>query len=437
MSPGITDQRDLDGLAYRRLPLAIGIVLAFIAGAFPVELYYYPLHRPFYLIVLGLEAAVSAFAYLLASRLRTQTRLIATAWGVAMVFCITSYYPLVGGDPTLATTALVCLVAAMPAMLPLDWYHAAAVGAAAFASLVGLVAMGLPSSIPLPYLAMALASVILISAIAAYSAVRFRLEASARETGLREARDELGVALARAEGAVQMRSRLVANVSHEFRTPVHVIIGYADMLLDEQTEPAMACHLIGRVREKAIQLDELISQLLDLSRLSCGRLDRHIGDIDVRGLLEDVADGTRRLVGRRSVRVRVECSVNRLRSDPARVRQILSNLATNAVKFTSRGEIRFAARSAAGGIVLEVFDTGCGIPADKHGAIFAAFEQVSPNGVENGGIGLGLAIVKQLADLLDGGIEVESEPGRGAVFGVCLPPLLDAVGGGPVAVYFD
>jgi signal transduction histidine kinase len=202
------------------------------------------------------------------------------------------------------------------------------------------------------------------------------------------------------------------------------------MLLDEQTDTPTARHLIGRVREKAIQLDELISQLLDLSRLSCGRLERSVGDLDVPGLLEDVADGTRRLLGRRPIRVRVECGVGRLRSDPVRVRQILSNLATNAAKFTARGEIRFVARPAPGGVVLEVHDTGCGIPADKHESIFGAFEQVSPSGGAtspgSGGIGLGLAIVKQLSDLLDGSVEVASEPGRGATFTVRLPHLPSA-----------
>lgn len=431
MSRGSADQRDLEGLAFRRLPLAIGILLAFLAGAFPVELYYYPAHGGTYLSVFLLESGVSALAYLLASQVPANTRLIAASWASAMALCIAGYYPLVDGDPTLAMTALVCLVAAMPAMLPFDWYHQVAIGAAAFLGLVALFAMGLSSSLPFPYLSIALTSVVLISSIGASSTVRFRLDAGAREHGLREARDELGCALARAEGAVQMRSRLVANVSHEFRTPVHVIIGYADMLLDEQTDSLTARHLIGRVREKAIQLDELISQLLDLSRLSCGRLERSVGDIDVPGLLEDVADGTRRLVGRRPIRVRVECGVGRLRSDPVRVRQILSNLATNAAKFTARGEIRFVARGAPGGVVLQVCDTGCGIPADKHASIFGAFEQVSPSGgagsaAGSGGIGLGLAIVKQLSDLLDGSVEVASEPGRGATFTVRLPHLPSA-----------
>lgn len=408
------------------MPLAIGILLAFLIGAFPVEAYYYPGHRAAYLAVLAVEAVLSGIALLLAWVSRFWVRWIATLWGAAMALCIVGYYPLVQADLTLAMLALICLVAAMPAMLPIDWYQQAVIGLAAFLGLGGLLLSGQPASLPAPYLAISLAAVSLISTIAAYSAVRFRLDAAEREDGLREARDELHRALARAEAAVQMRSQLVANVSHEFRTPVHVIIGYADMLLDGETDPATARHLIDRIRDKAIQLEELITQLLDLSRLSCGRLERSVGEIDLPALLEDVADGTRRLVGRRPVRIQVECNVARLHSDPARVRQILSNLATNAAKFTARGEIRFTARSAPGGVVLQVSDTGLGIPPEKHEVIFRAFEQVGPaasHDAPDGGIGLGLAIVKQLCDLLDGSVEVASEPGQGAVFTVRFPHL--------------
>lgn len=428
MSRGRTDELELERLARKRFPLAIAILLTFLVGAYPVELYYFSDRGWYYLAVLGVEALVSALAYGLVCLAPSRTRLIATCWGAVMALCIAGYYPLVGGDSALAMLALVCLVAAMPAMVPIDWYHQAVIGGAAFVGLGGLVVSGQPTSLPVPYLSIALAAVVLISSLAAHAAVRFRIEAAERESGLRATRDDLDFALARAEAAVQMRSQLVANVSHEFRTPVHVIIGYADMLLDDETDQAMARHLIGRVREKAIQLEELISQLLDLSRLSCGRLERSVGEIDVPALLEDVADATRQLVGRRPVQVRVECGVAQLRSDPARVRQILSNLATNAAKFTTRGEIRFAAWAAPGGVAFQVSDTGCGIPAEKHEAIFGAFEQLAPSGggqgsAANGGIGLGLAIVKQLCDLLDGRVEVASAPGQGAVFTVRLPDL--------------
>jgi signal transduction histidine kinase len=330
------DDCELESLAHRRLPTAIALPLAFLAGAVAVEL---------------------------------------------------------SSDPTHGARDLVVL----------------AIGA-----------------LPLPYLCIALGSVVLLAAVAASSTAHFRREAKARERCLRDARDELQDALARAEDAVRVRSRLVANVSHEVRTPVHVILGYADMLLDASTDAATARQLIGRVREKAVQLEELIAQLLDLSRLSCGRLERRVVDLDVPGLLEDAADGARRSIGRRPVRVRTECRVARLCSDPGRVRQILNNLATNAAKFTARGEIRLAAWPTPSGVAIEVRDTGCGIAPEHHEAVFAAFEQVAPSAPENGGaegIGLGLAIVKQLCDLLEGSVEVVSTPGRGATFTVLLPHL--------------
>lgn len=419
------DDRELETLARRRLPQTIALLLAFLAGALPVALSSRGVGAARDLAVLGIAALLSALALALSQRHPERTRRIAAAWGAVIALCLTAYGPLVAQDATLAMIALVCLVTALPVLLPFDGSHQLAIGAAGLAGLVVHVASGAPTSLPLSYLCIALGAVVLVSAVAATSTSRFRREASLRERGLRDARDELHSALARAEDAVRVRSRLVANVSHEVRTPVHVILGYADMLLDPATDAATARHLVGRVREKAGHLEELIGQLLDLSRLSCGRIERRVGDLDVPGLLEDAAEGVRRLVGRRPIRVRTECSVARLRSDPVRVSQILSNLATNAAKFTARGEIRLSARATPQGIALEVRDTGCGIPTEQHENVFAAFEQLSPEGATSGsdGIGLGLAIVKQLCELLEGSVELASAPGRGATFTVLLPHL--------------
>ncbi len=414
---------ELESLAARRLPLAIAILVAFLAGAFPVELYYFPSHEGAYLRLFAFEASLSALAFAGGLRWPNRSRTIATAWATAMAGCVVAYYPVVGGDPTLAMAALVCLVAAMPAMVPLDWHHQAILGGTAMSGLALLVLTDLPSSLPWPYLMIAMGAVTLVSCIGAGAGVRFRTAAWSREARLREARDELRLALARAEAAVELRSRLVANVSHEFRTPLHVIIGYADMLLDEATDPAAIRPLASRMRENALALDDLIAELLDLSRLSAGRVERRVAALDVPAMLAEVADGTRRLLAGRPVKVRVECTLRSFRSDPLRVRQILSNLAGNAAKFTARGEIRLVARPSPGGAMFVVKDTGCGIPEEKQATIFSAFEQVAPGGSARSGIGLGLAIVRQLCDLLGGRVHVASRPGRGSTFTVWLPDL--------------
>jgi signal transduction histidine kinase len=253
-----------------------------------------------------------------------------------------------------------------------------------------------------------------------HALTRFRLEAFEREAVLQEAHDQLRTALARAESAVAMRDRLVANVSHELRTPLNVIVGYSAMLLEEGGDPAVVRDAAPRIRDYAISLEALVSQLLDLSRLACGKVDLTFEDIDLPTLLADAARATRVLLADKPVEVVVDCRAARCRSDRMRLGQILNNLATNAAKFTHRGRVTLLAREHGDWITLEVRDTGCGIPASKHEAIFTAFEQVMPRPTA-GGIGLGLAIVRQLTDVLGGTVSVASTPGAGSLFTVVLP----------------
>jgi signal transduction histidine kinase len=286
---------------------------------------------------------------------------------------------------------------------------------------VALIASGARSSLPWPYLVVALLAVGSLSTIGATSLVGYRLEALHRETVLRQAHENLRLALARAESAVEMRSRLVANVSHELRTPVNVIVGYADMVLDAASDEQLVRSLTRRIREYAVSLDTLISQLLDLSRLSFGKVDLAIETIDLPRMLEDVAHDGRLLTRGRPVSVIAECDVREVATDPMRLRQILNNLVTNAARAPASGRIVIAGRSQGDWLVLTVSDTGCGIPPEKHDAIFDAFEQIGSNASGSGGIGLGLAIVRQLTDLLGGTIAVTSTPGFGSTFTVRLP----------------
>jgi len=210
---------------------------------------------------------------------------------------------------------------------------------------------------------------------------------------------------------VQFRSRLVASVSHELRTPINVIVGYADVLRDPEAEHDLVIDAAGRIREYAVSLQALVSDLLDLSRLSCAPIELTVTEFAIDAFLEEVAEGARR----------VECGVPRWRTDQLRLRQVLNNLATNAAKFTHAGEIVIRARARRGWISFEVSDSGCGIAEDQQERIFSAFEQVAPAREGGGGIGLGLAIVRQLCDVLGGSVTVTSAPGRGSTFVVLLP----------------
>jgi len=411
----------LERLACARLPFAVGMLLAFMLGALPIEAYYYPSHVETYVVVLAVELALSGLTLLACRWWPHRARAIATAWASVMALSVLAYYPLVGGDATLALAALLCLISAMPAILPFGLWHQIVLCSVCTIGFVAIVASGVPSALPWPYLLVSLLAVGSLSTIGASSLVRFRLEAQQREAVLRQAQENLHLALGRAESAVELRSRLVANVSHELRTPVNVIVGYADMVLDSVDDPKLVKNLARRIRQYAVSLDSLISELLDLSRLSCGKVELVSERIDLSRLVDEVAHDTRLLVRGKPVAVSADCRVAELTSDPMRVRQILNNLVTNAARATQSGSIEIVARRDGSWLQISVRDTGCGIAAEQQERIFNAFEQVGAKPVGASGIGLGLAIVRQLVEVLGGEITVVSALGAGATFHVRLP----------------
>ena len=412
---------ELERLARARLPLAIALLLAFLGGALPIEAYYYPWHLRGYCLILGVETVLSLVA-LLAVRWRPHdARAISAVWASVMGLCVLAYYPLVDGDATLALAAVLCVITAMPAILPFGLGHQLAVCATVTVGLIVVLLMGVPSALPFPYLIVSLVAVGTLSMIGAGSLVGYRLDAMQREAVLRQAHEQLRLALGRAEAAVELRSRLVANVSHELRTPVNVIVGYADMVLDADEDPKMVRSLVRRIRRYAVSLDALIAQLLDLSRLSCGKMEVAVEPIDLPRVVEEIAHDARLLTRGKPVTVTASCSVGGVESDPLRLRQILNNLVTNAARATQAGRIAIGASRDGDWLILTVSDTGCGIAPDKHAAIFDAFEQVGTQTPGESGIGLGLAIVRQLVEVLGGDVRVESAVGAGSTFTVRLP----------------
>ena len=427
VDPRETHLVQLERAARSRLPLAVALLLAFLVGALPIETYYYPAHVRGYVLVLGVELTLSVVALLLVRRWPHRSRAIATAWASVMGLCVIAYYPLVGGDATLALAALLCVISAMPAILPFGRAHQIFLCSTCTIGLLVVIATGIPSALPWPYLVVSLLAVGSLTTIGAGMLVGYRLQALQREAVLRQAHENLRLALGRAEGAVELRSRLVANVSHELRTPVNVIVGYADMVLDAGDDPKLVRSLVRRIRQYAVSLDALISELLDLSRLSCGKVEVVCEPIDLQRMIEELAHDARLLTRGKPVAVVAACEVETVLSDPLRLRQILNNLVTNAARATQTGRIAIGAHREGERLALVVADTGCGIAPDKHAAIFDAFEQVG-GAPGSGGIGLGLAIVRQLVEVLGGEVSVDSTLGAGATFTVRLPLDRDDTG---------
>jgi signal transduction histidine kinase len=225
----------------------------------------------------------------------------------------------------------------------------------------------------------------------------------------------------------RLKSEFVATMSHELRTPLNAIIGYTDLLLDgtygaltqEQQEK------LGRVDNNAQALLQLINATLDVSRLETGRLPLELEDVSLEKLLAEVDSETReQRQSKPHVRFswQIDTPLPQLHTDPVKVKVIVKNLVSNAVKFTDQGSITVRVAADENGVELAVTDTGPGIPPEAHGIIFEPFRQLDGSTTRrHGGVGLGLYIVRRLVDLLGGSFHVRSEIGRGSTFSVSLP----------------
>ncbi|HWK90126.1 MAG TPA: PAS domain-containing sensor histidine kinase, partial [Longimicrobium sp.] len=232
------------------------------------------------------------------------------------------------------------------------------------------------------------------------------------------------------QSTLESRSRFFAAMSHELRTPINAILGYNDLLLAGvygELGPEQRGGL-QRGQTAARHLLELVNDVLDLSKVEAGKMEMEVEEVSVPALIDDLFATISPLAAEHGYDLALESAPceTRLRTDPRRVRQIMLNLLSNAIKFGERRPIRVRCHTpAGGGLVVEVVDQGRGIAAEDQSRIFEEFEQVGgarDNVTGQGGTGLGLPISRRLARLLGGWLEVESAPGHGSTFRLCLPP---------------
>lgn len=242
--------------------------------------------------------------------------------------------------------------------------------------------------------------------------------------------DEVRAAQADADAANAAKSMFLANVSHELRTPLNAIIGYSEMLQDEigdsqDIDRDQFQHDLGTIIFSGRQLLTLINDILDLSKIETGKMQVSNEWFNPAALVFQVCEALSPLLSQNNNELQLDINmdeIGEINSDRGKLQQIVTNLFSNACKFTKDGQIRVSAERANNDLLVTVTDTGIGMNDEQQAKVFEAFVQAeATTGTLYGGTGLGLAIVRDFCQMLGGNIMLSSTPGEGSTFQVTIP----------------
>jgi glucokinase len=235
---------------------------------------------------------------------------------------------------------------------------------------------------------------------------------------------ELRVARNGAEAANRTKSAFLATMSHEIRTPLNGILGMAQVIAADKL-PSVQKERVEIIRQSGETLLAILNDILDLSKIEAGQLELEQVEFDLKSLLLGAYSAFTVLANKKGLSFQLQLAPETegaYRGDPTRLRQILYNMISNALKFTEAGEVRVSCWTEDGHVLFSIRDTGIGIDPERLSALFQRFVQADTSTTRKyGGTGLGLAICKELAERMGGSIRAQSAPGEGATFTISLP----------------
>ena len=257
-------------------------------------------------------------------------------------------------------------------------------------------------------------------------AIRRRFENVELIEALSRQKEIAEVARAQAETANRLRTQFFAAANHDLRQPLHALGLLAAALSERSRDPGIT-GLVTSINASVEALEGLFNALLDMSKLDAGAVQPELRDFPLARVLDRLRAELAPEAAEKGLRLRVRRSRAWVHSDPVLLERILRNLIANAIRYTERGGVLAAARRRGDGLVLEVWDSGVGIPAAERGRIFEEFYQLGTAGRSSRkGLGLGLAIIQRLCTLLGYRVRVDSRPGRGSVFRFEVPAAVPA-----------
>jgi PAS domain S-box-containing protein len=255
----------------------------------------------------------------------------------------------------------------------------------------------------------------------------FLLGISEDITEARKAQAAVQQAQAEAERANRAKSQFLASMSHELRTPLNAILGFSELLADDTTDrfdKSTRRRYLDQIHSSGQHLLQLINDILDLSKVEAGQMELHLQSVELGGLIQEVRATVEPLARSKAITLNAESSRQlSLTADAAKVKQMLLNLVSNAIKFTPNGgRIEIRVRRLESWVEIAVSDSGIGIAKEDLGRLFTEFQQLDAGpGRQQEGTGLGLALTKRFVEMHGGQVLVESELGKGSTFTLRLP----------------